>query len=166
MGGPIVIDQHELNTFAETLELPEHRQLFDYWRSKFRAGRLPARKDIDPIDIPNLLPWLSLIETDWSSDAPRFRIRLVGSGVVDRFGRDATGLWFEDAYDEEVCAQQVAMYTQIVTTAWPSLSRPTPPIRDREHIVSNRLIVPLTGGGDRVEQMMSLIIFDDARLRS
>ena len=164
MGGSIVIDDHELNTFAETLELPEHRQLFDYWRSKFKSGRLPARKDFDPIDIPNLLPGLSLIEAVWSQDAPRFRIRLVGTGVVEHFGRDATGLWFEDAYDAEVCARQVADYTQIATTARPSLTQPIAPIPDREHIVCHRLVVPLTNGGDRVEQMMSLMIFNDMRL--
>lgn len=161
-----MLDQKELDEFAAMLEVPEHRELFAYWRSKARPGRLPARKDIDPIDIPKLLPWLSLVEVDWSGEAPRFRFRVVGTSVAERFGRDATGLWFEDAYDDpKIYEAQMAIFTQVATTRQPSLTRPVPPIPDREFITCRRLIVPMTGDDDRVSQMISLLNFDDERLR-
>ncbi len=155
----------ELDRFATTLEVPAHRELFDYWRSKALAGRLPARKDIDPIDIPGLLPWLTLIEVDWSQAPPRFRIRLVGTGVVNRFGRDATGLWFEDIYEADVYETQMDYYTQVATDGVPSLTEPIPPIREREFIKCQRLVVPLSADGERVDQLISILSFDDERLR-
>ena len=155
----------ELDRFATTLEVPAHRQLFDYWRSKVQAGRLPARKDIDPVDIPALLPWLTVIEVDWSQGSARFRIRLVGTGVVNRFGRDATGLWFEDVYESDVYRSQMDYYTQVVTSGMPSLTQPIPPIREREFIKCRRLVVPLSSDGKRVDQIISILTFDDERMR-
>jgi len=160
-----VLSDVELDRFATTLEVQAHLQLFDYWRSKTSAGRLPARKDIDPIDIPSLLPWLTLIEVDWSQGAPRFRIRLVGTGVVNRFGRDATGLWFEDAYQADVYQTQMDYYTQVATDGMPSLTQPIPPIKEREFIKCLRLVVPLSADGERVDQLISILSFDDERLR-
>lgn len=164
-GGKIVLSDVELDRFATTLEVPAHRQLFDYWRSKLQAGRLPARKDIDPIEIPGLLPWLTLVEVDWSQGSPRFRIRLVGTGVVERLGRDSTGKWFEDVYDADIYNAQMEYYTQVATTGVPSLTQPIPPIREREFIKCRRLVVPLSADGKRVDLIISILIFDDERLR-
>ena len=161
-----MIDDRDLDALGASLDVPAHRQLFEYWLSMAKPGRLPARSDFDPIDIPKLLEWLSLVEVDWSRDAPRFRFRVVGSSVAERFGRDATGLWFEDAYDDrEIYDVQMEVFTDVAITGQPSLTHPRPPIPDREFIICHRLIVPLAGTTGRVEQMISLLNFDDERLR-
>ena len=160
-----MLDEQELDAFAATLEVPQHRELFAYWRGKAKSGRLPLRKDIDPIDIPKLLPWLSLVEANWSGASPRFRFRVVGSSVAERFGRDATGLWFEDAYDQHYYELQTTTFTEVATAGRPSLNHIVPPIPDREYVICHRLIVPLAGENGRVEQMISLLNFDDSRRR-
>ena len=43
-------------------EPPRLQRLYEYWRSKVRDRRLPARADIDPLDIPDLLSNLVLID--------------------------------------------------------------------------------------------------------
>ena len=35
---------------------------FDYWRSKLRGQLMPARRDLDPSEIPQLLPYLILTD--------------------------------------------------------------------------------------------------------
>ena len=37
-------------------------QLHDYWRTKLNGRQMPVRADIDPIDIPKLLPYVALIK--------------------------------------------------------------------------------------------------------
>jgi hypothetical protein len=60
-----------------------------YWDSK-RAGRsMPARRDIEPTEILDLLPYVVLIDVE--RDPVDFRYRLVGTAVVARFGHDRTG---------------------------------------------------------------------------
>jgi hypothetical protein len=68
---------------------PRLTRLYRYWWDKRRDGRPPSRADLDPIDIPDLLPILNLLEVSW--EPLGFRHRLVGTEVVDWLERDATG---------------------------------------------------------------------------
>lgn len=72
-------------------------RLLNYW-SDLRDGRwAPSRADFDPLDLPDLLPALNLVDVLY--DPLRFRHRLVGTGVVEAMGRDETGrLVDEDLY--------------------------------------------------------------------
>jgi hypothetical protein len=64
------------------------RDLYYYWLERHVDGRAPGRADIDPpLQVPQLLPNLILFDRVDSE----FRIRLAGSEVVRRGGRDATG---------------------------------------------------------------------------
>lgn len=69
---------------------PLHAFLFRYWEQK-RAGRaMLDRTDIDPAEIaPAMLPHLMLLDLREGPGGTRFR--LVGTAIVDRMGRDATG---------------------------------------------------------------------------
>lgn len=65
--------------------------LFEYWNHKRGRHAMPARSDIDPVDMPHhVLPHLTIL--DVSEGAARARYRLVGTAIVRRFGRDPTGL--------------------------------------------------------------------------
>ncbi len=50
-----------------------HRRVFAYWRSKAPEGR----PDIDPLEVPELLPWLTLIDAVWEGKRLRLRCRLI-----------------------------------------------------------------------------------------
>ena len=61
---------------------PEIVAIYDYWRRKAPAdGLLPGRRHIDPAEIPRLLPNVWLV--DVVDDARRFRVRLIGTALVD-----------------------------------------------------------------------------------
>ncbi len=64
-----------------------HLDLYRYWLAK-RGGRtMPARRDIDPTEIPPLLPYLGIIE---HADG-ELRYRLIGTALGQQLGRDVTG---------------------------------------------------------------------------
>src|SRR5436190_2826857 len=69
----------------------DHRlhQVHAYWQSR-RAGRqMPSRSDIDPTDIPGLLPFVFLVEV---LNEPRdFRFRLAGTHFSEFAGMEVTG---------------------------------------------------------------------------
>jgi hypothetical protein len=91
------LDRQGLEKSAVNVEIshPLLRQLYEYWDSK-RAGRaMPARSDLDPIEIPDLLRHLILL--DITHDPLRFRVRLYGTGVAELRGHDLTGRFlYED----------------------------------------------------------------------
>jgi len=69
------------------------KQLYDYWLSKHVDGRPPTRAELDPpVEVPRLIGRMMLIDV---VDGSRFRYRLVGSAIWDRYGFDLTGSWVE-----------------------------------------------------------------------
>lgn len=149
-----------LDDFANTLRDDRHRRGFAYWRSKAPEGRLPGRRDIDPLDVPDLLPWLTLVDVVWEQERLRLRCRLVGTEVVARFGRDITGLYAEQAYPEDYLAQALETYGAIIETRRPQLSRHQIPIEGREYAEYDRLILPLAADGDTVDMFVIFFAFD------
>jgi hypothetical protein len=68
----------------ELVAEPLLRRLLSYWQSKRATGRLPDRRDIDPLDIPWALDRIYLIDR---VPAPAFwRYRLAGARIEETFG--------------------------------------------------------------------------------
>ncbi len=151
----------DFDDFAAGIEAPQHREFFEYWCSKAPPGKLPGRAHIDPTEIPKLLPWIILYDVVWRDDTPRFRFRLVGTGNVQRYGRDATGKWFEDVYSGEVLERQLASFTEVATSGRPHLSSPTLPVADKEYVTYRRLILPLAADGAKVDHLIALMVFGE-----
>lgn len=64
--------------------------LLCYWEKKRGKRRMPARRDIDPIEMDRrVLPQLMLCELSGHGNVIRFR--LVGTSLAKRFGFDPTG---------------------------------------------------------------------------
>jgi hypothetical protein len=68
---------------------PHTRALYEYWDG-LRAGRaMPARADVDPTQIPALLPYIIMYDVPTSGEG--YRIRLVGEEVVGFVGSSSAG---------------------------------------------------------------------------
>ncbi len=154
---------HSFDDFAETLRNDRHQRAFAYWRSKAPGGRLPGRREIDPLEVPDLLPWLTLVDVVWDQERLRLRCRLVGTGVSTRFGRDITGLYAEKVYPKAYLAQALETYGAIIESRRPHLSRHRIPVEGREHAEYDRLILPLAADGDTVDMFLSCFAFDVGR---
>lgn len=151
----------EVDQFRATLHHPAHRRLYDYWRSKAPPGRLPGRSDIDPVDIPDLLSSIALIDVEREGGATRFRYRLAGTEIVARAGRDPTGKTFEELYEGDYLQSANATYRAIVENGEPFLSgRSFPAAKD--HVTYQRLILPLAADGRTVDMLIFQPVFLDA----
>jgi hypothetical protein len=64
-----------------------HTDLYRYWNRVRGRRRTPTRADIDPASIVRLLPFIALIERKHDG----FFWRLIGTAIVDHFGRNLTG---------------------------------------------------------------------------
>lgn len=68
------------------------RAAYTYWDSKRQNKLMPSRADIDPVEIPRLLPYVILI--DVTREPLDFRYRLVGTRACSIMPRDFTGQFF------------------------------------------------------------------------
>jgi hypothetical protein len=132
----------------------DQKTLFDYWLAKRGSRRMPARADLDPVDIVKLLPNLMLI--DVIGAPPRFRYRLVGTRVVQASGNeDRTGHFFEEYEFYHRYPHILAQYRQVVATGSPLFA--PEPFRNREHGTSyevERLLLPLGPGDEKVDMIL------------
>jgi hypothetical protein len=125
---------------------PKLRVLLAYWNDKRGTRAMPARADIDPLDVPPILPNIVLV--DVTGDPPRFRFRVVGTDIVFRYGAELTGRDLEQAdlgtelgsvrsQYEETTRERVPTYCrhQIETGGRqaPALRAPAAPARRRRH---------------------------------
>ena len=78
-----------------------HQQVFAYWSSLRAGGRLPSRAQLDPHQLKQLLPTVSLIDVVRENGAVRFRQRLAGTGLYSVYGREITGRSLEEVYSGE-----------------------------------------------------------------
>lgn len=81
--------------------LRSHEDIFRYWKSLRRPGRLPSRRDLDPGAIKRRLPTISLIDVlePNPAEAPAaFRQRLAGTELYNAYGAEITGKTLDEIY--------------------------------------------------------------------
>lgn len=72
------------------------RRLFTYWRSLSRSGALPLRKQFDPVDIPDLLRFITMVKPEPDGD---YTIALFGTALRDSIGHEITG---KSVFDQSI----------------------------------------------------------------
>ena len=146
---------------ADDLPTERLRRGHDYWRSLRCGNGLPHRKDLNPSEILDLLPWINLVDVVWQDEARRYRHRLLGTEVVRYFRADVTGKWFDEVYTPARLKQQLPAYDRAAIDAAPnidSISIPLSRAERRSDLVYWRLILPMTMDGERSDLL--LLLFD------
>jgi hypothetical protein len=138
--------------FKTQLVIPEHRQLYDYWIAASAGRRMPDRRDINPVHIPRLLPFLSLVEI--GGDTGRYRIRLAGTRLRDIYDCETTGLYLDELDWGDKRDYWLAAYHRIAAEGKPAQGAVRGPRTQKEHLVQFWMKLPLTAGTDRVGMIL------------
>ncbi len=127
-------------------------RLFRYWSGK-RGGRpCPDRADIDPLDIPDLLPILFLADVEGEGTA--FRFRLVGSEFVRKYGLDFTGRTLEQVNNHAYSDAIVRDYSDCAKRCMPLVSRNSFINDQGVYWKYERVLLPLGDGTGRVGMLL------------
>jgi len=72
-------------------------RLYSYWQAKRGDRLMPSRADINPVEMQAFLSHTMLIDVlIHAQDEIRFRMRLVGTHVVDGYGGEITGKYLDE----------------------------------------------------------------------
>ena len=131
---------------------------YAYWQSKAADGRLPCRAQIDPTEIPKLLPHVMLVEV---ADG-RYRYRLIGTENERAQGINATGRFIDEVLKGPEYKEQVlGLYDTVVRERRPVYSEMlflSPEIGAIERH-TKVLFMPLSDDGDAVNLVFVMQIF-------
>jgi len=138
---------------------PKIAAIHAYWQSRRPSpDRLPGRAAIDPAEIPTLLPHIFLL--DVIEHPLRMRYRLVGSTLVLAGGRELTGLLMEEAHENFLTAPTYADYVACVRERRVGWRHGTTVFDwNREHVLIERLLLPLASDGATVDMILGLSVF-------
>lgn len=131
-----------------------------YWVRKRGARLMPSRRDIDPAEVPALLPHLQLIE--WVAD--RFRYRLIGTALVDAFGRDYTGVFVDELFEGPRAQLASEVYRVVRERRQPMFLRNRYFTVKNVDLIANRLYLPLSENADEVNMLLGALTFEFANL--
>jgi len=139
------------------IESSKLRQLYDFWDGQ-RAGRLaPQRADIDPLVLPrDLIGQVFLYEVERAEpDGPPqdYLMRLFGTYLVEMFGRDLTGLRFDQIFQGPDAPAIRAEYDHAASSAEPVCSSLHGGWAGRSYRRYERLLLPLSEDDRRIDRL-------------
>jgi len=146
--------------FATTanLKAPALKTLFAYWLAK-SAGRIgPSRDDINPTDIPAILPNIHM--HDVLDGGRAFRARLIGTQIVAAIGDDQTNRIFTESENDLVGARVFAAMSAVVTHKRPIRGTARHAAAPRlDFLSAESVFLPLSSDGQKVNKLLACTIF-------
>ena len=132
--------------------------LFHYWHGKCQGRVMPARRDIDPIEMRQ---WLgNLLLVDFPPDPLQYRIRLDGVNLVQFYSSSREGRGVEVMTSEEERRIVLPQYMTVLEKKQPAYYE-TQFVTSEGIVTSQRkLLLPLSEDGERVNMVLGGIYFD------
>ena len=143
---------------------PAFARLHRFWLGKCRkdatgATLLPARTDIDVLDIPrDLLRDIALLEVEAQPDGKRrYRIRLFGSALAAMTGADETGRYYDETVPPAGYAVLEQHLDRAVSEARPMFFASPSAAPGRGFLYFGRFGLPLAADGRSVDMILALV---------
>lgn len=133
------------------------RAIYRYWDGKRVGRRMPRRSDLDPLEIPKLLPDICLV--DVVPDARRYVYRLIGTNEVAMRGRDPTGLAVGEGYFGTSAQSVFLNYDGVVKSCAPRLDRDPSITSDDRYICHESIFLPLSDDGENVNMVLVFTVY-------
>jgi hypothetical protein len=126
----------------------------EYWRRKAAGRPMPDRRDLNPAEIPDLLPWIVL----WDVVPGGFRIRLAGTAICEAHGREVRGYDFETLHGAGAAIIKPE-YEYVVREKAPHYAERTMWWNHRSYRTYRRVLLPFTNGGTDCTLIMNVACY-------
>jgi CheY-like chemotaxis protein len=138
---------------------PILRRAYDYWHEKAAGRRAPDRRDLDPAEIKDILPCLSILDIVAAGSDTHHRYRLVGTRVVEALGYDPTKRVIEEFADNGHAEFMRRLLREVAATARP-LYAASSFRANSGGLSTERILLPFTRGGPEIRQIVMVQTFD------
>jgi hypothetical protein len=143
----------ELQAFLQRPENALFLEFYEYWLRKGAGRAMPARADIEPLEIPRLLANVFLMDVVPGTPR-RFRFRLVGTRIADLEGEMTNR--FLDEFVPGAAGTAMARHYEETAGGRISVRHETLHWRKREYINYDVLLLPLSSDGETVDMLFGL----------
>lgn len=148
----------EIPALPEEIQDTRLQRLAAYWDSRRTGRAMPARADIDPLDMPYILGNLALVEIERGGPQLGFRFRLFGVNLVQDMGFDPTGETLDRYRRPEMREILMASYTEAAETGRPFRRRRHRFVMDDRLFENESLLLPLGADGRTADMLLVAVI--------
>lgn len=150
-------DRYDESKFAARLGSQVLRDVFAYWQRRRGSRPMPTRGDIEPMDIPQLLPHVFIHDV---IAAPRdYRARLLGTAIGERYGQDHTGKLIGDIFPEPTLSLVRRLFDTVVDERHPAHAAGPVVWRHDQYSVFEAVFLPLADGAGSVNMIFGALVF-------
>lgn len=139
-----------------TSKHPDLHRLLAYYQERRRPDGLLSRGALVPRDLVELLPSLCIAEPVGDGD---WRFRLIGTGLVDRFGSEFTGRTVRAIYEQKSARTVVGIYDRVAEGRHAIMCRGRFLGLRIEHLRCESVQVPLLGADGRTIMILGGVFF-------
>ncbi len=143
---------------------PQPDEFLGYWNLICGLDGLPGRQDMDPIDIPRMLPYVFLV--DVLNKTNDFRYRLVGTDIVKNTKRDFTGALLSDIQDVGSQNELIQLYRQCVSNKAPVTGKLNFTTRGGVENHYDVAVTPLASDGQTIDMLFGFALHGDDAITS
>jgi len=136
------------------------RRLYEYWKKERGKRPLPARNDIDPVELRYLLGHLILL--DVLNEPRQFRVRLQGTELERWMGGDLTGKTLDHLASPQLATVADELLAQTVEMRAPCHRLGMQVIDDIPRRFE-ALVLPLAANGITVNMLLAAVLCRDDR---
>ena len=134
--------------------------LYGYWQGKLNGRRMPARRDIDPLEMK---PWLgNVLLVDFPEDRLQYRVRLDGVNIVQFYGSSRQGKGIEVMTSDEERQIVLPQYFTVLDHQLPAYYESQFQTSEGVPTFQCKLLLPMSDDGQRVNMILGGIYFDQA----
>lgn len=131
------------------------QRLYDVW-GRWRGARpMPARRDVLPEDLRDLLPYIALMQA--TADPLECRYIISGDALERASERGIKGMTIREVLADgggNIADDIAAMYGAVIKDGTPSFTQGSMEYRDRGFIAFDRVLLPLSADGHTVDHLL------------
>jgi two-component system, sensor histidine kinase PdtaS len=140
-----------LTPLSETIDDPDLAAFYAYWIHQCGSRPMPCRADINPKKFVLLLSQVFIAEI---CQPLRFRFRLVGTTICNRWHEDFTGKWLDELDFDGKLETVLEQYASVARTGVPRVDKEEFVTEKGRYLHYRRLLLPLSEDG----QMPNMLI--------
>ncbi|WP_424631037.1 PAS domain-containing protein [Bradyrhizobium sp. SYSU BS000235] len=127
------------------------------WDRSKRGEVLPLASAVHDEDLARLREKLLLLDVERQDGEPRYLIRYQGSDIDRMNNRNCVGLYLNDVMEPSIRERGLKTYRRVVDLRLPAFNSTVVQDENGASVQYERLLLPFTRSGDRVDQIYSIV---------
>ncbi|MDH5556034.1 MAG: PAS domain-containing protein [Alphaproteobacteria bacterium] len=129
------------------------RRLHEYWNAKRGARPAPTRREIDPVEIPDLLGFVNIFEVQ--NDPRDYKVRLNGTEVAEMLGQEITGRFCSTVLSGPDATNCKTAFDLCVDRRQPMIVETSLAFCGKPYMAQTVIVLPLSSDGEQIDMIIT-----------